>query len=91
MYDRSIDQWTSNKPPWRSSCPYLISNHSRFIVAQGPEFTELEEDFQDSLVAYVREECGIDEDVAAFISMYADFKEQNSYVNWMKQVKSILE
>lgn len=46
---------------------------------------------QDAFHAYVQTECGIDTDVAAFISMYADYKEQMQYVRWMKQVQGILQ
>mmetsp|Transcript_3030 Transcript_3030/g.4367 ORF Transcript_3030/g.4367 Transcript_3030/m.4367 type:complete len:278 (+) Transcript_3030:71-904(+) len=58
---------------------------------QGPEFTELAEDLQESFQEYVVKECGIDEDVAAFISMYADYREQVEYVTWMKTAIDILD
>mmetsp|Transcript_34056 Transcript_34056/g.68630 ORF Transcript_34056/g.68630 Transcript_34056/m.68630 type:complete len:288 (+) Transcript_34056:554-1417(+) len=57
---------------------------------QGPEFSELAEDLQQSLGSYVDEVCGVDSDVAAFVSMYADYKEQCEYVAWLKSVKSML-
>jgi len=56
-----------------------------------PEFTELAEDLQESFQTYVIEECGIDEDVTAFISMYSDYREQEEYVNWMKTAVDILD
>ena len=55
-----------------------------------PEFTELAEDLQESFQSYVIEECGIDEDVTAFISMYSDYREQEEYVSWMKSAVDIL-
>mmetsp|Transcript_806 Transcript_806/g.1277 ORF Transcript_806/g.1277 Transcript_806/m.1277 type:complete len:281 (-) Transcript_806:126-968(-) len=58
---------------------------------QGPEFTELAEDLQESFQEYVVKECGIDEDVAAFISMYADYREQVEYVTWMKTAIDVLD
>lgn len=58
---------------------------------QGPEFNELAEDLQESFKQYVVNECGIDKDVAAFISMYADYREQVEYVNWMKTAVDILD
>lgn len=58
---------------------------------QGPEFSELAEDLQESFQEYVVKECGIDEDVAAFISMYADYREQVEYVTWMKTAIDILD
>lgn len=57
---------------------------------QGPEFSELAEDLQQALCSYVDEVCGVDSDVAAFVSMYADYKEQCKYVSWLKSVKSML-
>lgn len=58
---------------------------------QGPEFTELAEDLQESFQEYVVQECGVDEDVAAFIAMYADYREQAEYVTWMKTAIDILD
>lgn len=57
---------------------------------QGPEFSELAEDLQQSLCSYIDEVCGVDSDVAAFVAMYADYKEQVEYVGWLKSVKSML-
>lgn len=57
---------------------------------EGPDFTDLPEDLQESLTAFVQYECGVDEDVAAFVSMYADYKEQVEYVRWMKGVQSLV-
>lgn len=56
---------------------------------QGPEFSELAEDLQETLANYLREECGIDSDVATFVAMYSDFKEQSEYVSWLKGVHAI--
>lgn len=58
---------------------------------QGPEFTELAEDLQESFVKYVVSECGVDDDVVAFISMYCDHCEQEEYVSWMKTAVDILD
>ena len=33
----------------------------------------------------------MDEDVTAFISMYADYREQEEYVAWMKTAIDILD
>ncbi|KAL3764878.1 hypothetical protein ACHAWO_006726 [Cyclotella atomus] len=57
---------------------------------QGPEFTELAEDLQEAFHTYVEKECGVDEDVTAFITMYADYREQEEYVAWMKTANSVL-
>lgn len=55
---------------------------------QGPEFSELAEDLQESITVYLQEECGVDGDFAAFVSMYADYKEQTEYINWLKTLES---
>lgn len=57
---------------------------------QGPEFTELADDLQEAFQTYVEKECGIDGDVAAFIAMYADYREQEEYVDWMKTAVGVL-
>lgn len=58
---------------------------------QGPEFTELSEDLQESFQRYIVEECGVDDDVMAYISMYVDYREQVEYVSWMKTAVDILD
>ena len=67
------------------------NNNENKYLYQGPEFTELAEDLQESFQTYVVEECGVDEDVTAFISMYADYREQEEYVAWMKTAIDILD
>ena len=57
---------------------------------QGPQFEELAEDVKGAFHNYVTEECGIDSDVATFISMFADFKEQEEYARWISQVQRIV-
>jgi len=57
---------------------------------QGPQFDELAEDLQDAFTEFVQQECGITSDVAAFISMFADFREQEEYTRWLQQVQSII-
>lgn len=61
-----------------------------FPNTQGPEFTELDVELQEGLNDYVAIDCGVDTDVAAFIAMYADYKEQNEYVKWMKDVQKVI-
>jgi len=58
---------------------------------QGPEFTELAEDLQQSFNDYVVKECGLDENVAAYIIMYSDYREQEEYLSWMKTAQDILD
>lgn len=56
----------------------------------GPEFGELAQELQDSLAAYMEDECGVNNDVASFVAMYADYKEQLEYLHWMKSVRSMI-
>ena len=55
-----------------------------------PLLEDLPEDVRDGLDLYLQEQCGVDEDVAAFIAMYADYREQVEYINWLKSVKNIV-
>ncbi|VEU33326.1 unnamed protein product [Pseudo-nitzschia multistriata] len=57
---------------------------------QGPDFTELAEDLQEGLAEYLDEECGVDSDMAAFIAMFADYREELQYVDFLKQAQSIV-
>lgn len=59
------------------------------VFYQGPEFSELAEDLQETLAIFLQDECGIDGDVASFVSMYSDYKEQTEYINWLKSIKSL--
>lgn len=58
---------------------------------RGPILEDLPEDVRDEFDMYVKEECGVDEDVAAFAAMYADYREQAEYVRWLKEIKKIVE
>lgn len=59
---------------------------------QGPEFNELAEDLQEAFHTYLMSEydIGITEDVASFVSMYTDYREQMEYVKFLDDAKSIL-
>jgi len=59
-------------------------------VYQGPEFLELAEDLQEAFNKYLSTDCGVNEDVAVFISMYADFKEQTEYRVWLKNASKMI-
>ena len=58
---------------------------------QGPDYFELAADLQEAFGGYLTNDIGIDEDVAAFIAMYADHKEQNEYMNFLENAKSLLK
>jgi complement component 1 Q subcomponent-binding protein len=57
---------------------------------QGPEFSELAEDLQASFQDYLQDHVGIDESVASFITMYADYREQAEYVNFLSEAENML-
>mmetsp|Transcript_6086 Transcript_6086/g.6826 ORF Transcript_6086/g.6826 Transcript_6086/m.6826 type:complete len:267 (+) Transcript_6086:28-828(+) len=57
---------------------------------QGPDFTELAEDLQDALAVYLDEECGVNSDIATFIAMFTDYREEIQYVDFLKQAQSIV-
>jgi len=58
---------------------------------RGPILDDLPEDVREALDEYLREDCGIDEDVSAFVSMYSDYREQAEYVRWLNDVKKIVQ
>lgn len=57
---------------------------------RGPILEDLPEDVRVEFDTYVKEECGVDEDVATFVAMYADYREQAEYVRWLQEVKKIV-
>lgn len=75
-----------------STAEYVHQNQGTLpkIEYQGPDFTELAEDLQEAIAVYLDEECGVNSDVAAFIAMSADFREEINYVNFLKQAQSII-
>jgi len=58
---------------------------------RGPALSELDEELYECLAVFLRDDCGINENVAAFIAMYSDFCEQREYTNWLNSIKSIIE
>jgi len=57
---------------------------------QGPEFSELAEDLQEAFTVFLEKECGVNSDVASFIAMYSDYREQSLYVQFLKDAHSII-
>jgi len=60
------------------------------IEYQGPDVTELAEDLQEALSIYLEEEYGVNSDIAAFIAMSADYREEINYVDFLKEAQSII-
>jgi len=75
-----------------STAEYVHENQGTLpkIEYQGPDYPELAEDLQDALTVYLDEECGVNSDIAAFIAMFADYREETQYVNFLKQAQSIV-
>lgn len=45
---------------------------------------------QEAMKEYLRER-NVGDDMAAFICMYADHKEQSEYLNWLEEVESFIK
>jgi Mitochondrial glycoprotein len=57
---------------------------------QGPVFDELAEDLQQAFHQYLAQEIGVNEDVAAFVSMHADHREQANYVRFLDECHGVV-
>lgn len=57
---------------------------------QGPDFLELAEDLQEAFMNYLEDDCMVNSDVAAFVAMYTDYKEQTQYAQFLKDAQSII-
>jgi len=76
-----------------SSTPEYVHAHQGTlpkIEYQGPDFTELAQDLQHALADYLDAECGVDSDLATFIAMFTDYREEVQYVNFLKHAQSIV-
>lgn len=60
------------------------------VEYQGPDYPELASDLQAAFATYLEVECGVTEDVAAFIAMFTDYREETQYVNFLKEAQSII-
>lgn len=69
----------------------IFSNGIDASAYQGPEFSELPEDVKDAFTDFLHSDCGVNSDVAAFIAMHADWKEQTQYVRFLNQVQGIIQ
>jgi Mitochondrial glycoprotein len=58
---------------------------------QGPVFDELAQDLQQAFHQYLAQEVGVNEDVAAFVSMHADHREQASYVKFLDECHGVVK
>mmetsp|Transcript_59973 Transcript_59973/g.147415 ORF Transcript_59973/g.147415 Transcript_59973/m.147415 type:complete len:156 (-) Transcript_59973:4741-5208(-) len=57
---------------------------------QGPVYEELSEDLQEAFETYLQEDCGVTEDIASFVAMFSDYREQMNYMSFLKEAQSII-
>lgn len=58
---------------------------------RGPVLDDLPEDVRDGLDEFLRDDCGVDEDVAAFVAMYSDHREQAEYLSWLNDLNKLVK
>lgn len=57
---------------------------------QGPVFHDLADDIQDTFHMYLEDVIGINTDITSFITLYTDYKEQNQYISFLNNIKTII-
>ncbi|KAJ6489958.1 regulatory protein suaprga1 [Mycena sanguinolenta] len=67
----------------------IESDFARRTIYTGPLFETLDTELQGHFEEFLRER-GIDQNLAAFIPEYAQWKEQQEYVQWLKNVESFV-
>ncbi|EEH03166.1 suaprga1 [Histoplasma capsulatum G186AR] len=63
---------------------------TRQSLYSGPPFGNLDEDLQTLMERYL-EERGIDSALALFVPDYIEFKEQQEYIRWLRNLKTFVE
>lgn len=63
------------------------SEVKRELVYHGPPFSNLDEELQESLEAYL-ESRGITEELASFIEGFSEYKENQEYIKWLNNMKN---
>lgn len=58
----------------------------RELVYHGPPFSNLDEELQETLEAYL-ESRGITEELATFVGGFSEYKENQEYIKWLKDMK----
>eukprot|EP00612_Vaucheria_litorea_P000364 CAMPEP_0171453692 /NCGR_PEP_ID=MMETSP0945-20130129/1291_1 /TAXON_ID=109269 /ORGANISM="Vaucheria litorea, Strain CCMP2940" /LENGTH=228 /DNA_ID=CAMNT_0011978595 /DNA_START=133 /DNA_END=819 /DNA_ORIENTATION=+ len=81
IHIRNIDYYPVGSPD--------PSNLAFDNIYHGPEFDELEPDLQETFHTYLQDK-GIGKDMAEFICMYSDMKEQKEYVKWLQNVRNFV-
>ncbi|EDN07022.1 hypothetical protein HCAG_03553 [Histoplasma mississippiense (nom. inval.)] len=63
---------------------------TRQSLYSGPPFGNLDEDLQTLMERYL-EERGVDSALALFVPDYIEFKEQQEYIRWLRNLKTFIE
>ncbi|VVT47400.1 uncharacterized protein SAPINGB_P001692 [Magnusiomyces paraingens] len=83
-----------NVTPYESADVALANtseaDFKRRSIYQGPAFSNLDENLQSALEQYL-ESRGIDAGLASFISDYANVRENNEYILWLKKIQNFVE
>lgn len=58
----------------------------RELVYHGPPFSNLDEELQESLEVYLSSR-GVDEELSSFIAAFSEFKENEEYIKWLKNMR----
>lgn len=62
----------------------------RELIYQGPPFSNLDTELQESLEIYL-ESRGVNSELSSFIAAYSEAKENKEYVEWLKEMKNYFE
>uniref|UniRef100_A0A7R9YEN0 Mitochondrial glycoprotein n=1 Tax=Pinguiococcus pyrenoidosus TaxID=172671 RepID=A0A7R9YEN0_9STRA len=57
---------------------------------QGPSFDDLEPDLQTAFIEFLNERY-VDDTLACFIASYADYKEQQNYLQWLQDAEEFVK
>ena len=83
-------QLTVSAEPTVKSMRYVPAGDEEATnLYMGPAIDQLEPDMQETIYKYL-EERHVDEDMAVFICMYADAKEQREYIRWLSNLRDFL-
>ncbi|KIY47856.1 mitochondrial glyco protein [Fistulina hepatica ATCC 64428] len=77
--DKAVGTELTAEADWKRRALYI-----------GPQFDSLDISLQEEMEKYLQER-GVNESLAVFIPEYAEYKEQQEYVQWLGNVKDFIE